>query len=531
VRVEITGDPDRVHLLVDGRQVVSLSPPFQYDWDTASVAEGSHALMVRATAGHNAFDSASATVVVDRTAPSAEQRPLPPQDTNMGVHDPLVIAFSEPMNPGLTGDGPLTVQADCGTTAWLKTLSEDGKTVTIQPLSTPTPPCTVSAAVGGAATDLAGNPLPPTVLSWKIPVWQRLGDPISTDAGSATLVVGADGQPVVAYVRAPGSADSNVFVAKWDGQTWTPLGGAIGSPPASDPSLALDAGGNPTIAWVEGAPHSLKISRWEPASGWVALPSPTGPDPLGPSVAVSASGVIWLAYRDGTQQWQSNPGDCVQRLTPGSSSWTSEGCRAAGYPGGVSIRMESDEGPLFAYSWIDQSGMAVLGRSGSSWVRRGSVPTGASIFNEGLDPSLAASPRGTAIAWKWKRSSDPWKVFAAKWSGGDWPTTGLTSDSALNVDPAGAPSAFLGSGTSTGAPSVAIDASGAPVVAWVEPRSGVFVKRLSGSNWVRLGDSLNSTTPMSDLRFEPSIATDCEGNNLAIAWNQDSVLYVHRYNQ
>lgn len=526
--VTVTGAvPSKVELLRDGAALAELrSRPYTFAWDTAGVSssepvpEGTYRVAARATFDGYTRDSPAVTVVVDRAPPTAEKRPLPPGDANVGVREPLQMVFSEPLSPDAASEQGVGVTASCGSVTWSRSLSADGKTLSLRALSAVGTPCTLTASLGDSCRDLAGNRAAPATMTWTMPVWQLLGDPLSTNAGAYSLAVNAAGEPVVAYEEAPGSPGAHLLVKKWSGSAWVAVGAPLGAASAASPALDLDATGAPTVAWVEGtaAPRVLKAARF--ASGdWVQYPaaltqsSGKQGDPSHPGIALASSdGSPWLAFQDATPG-SNNIGDCVQSWDGTSRAWVWRGCRAAGYAGGVSLAMEGDA-PLFAFSYWDESELSVLSWSGSAWVARGGKPS------YGLEPSLAANAHGAVIAWK-SKVSDVGKIFAKVWDGSDWAPR-LASPSTLP------PPLSYGAAR---APSAAVDATLGPVVAWLEPGGGYYVKRQNAGSWTLVGSTIYKTPPQSDLLYGPSLATDKAGGNLSIAWSQAAALYVMRLNR
>ena len=68
-----------------------------------------------------------------------------------------------------------------------------------------------------------------------------------------SLAVDASGNPAVAWIEKVGGK-YNIYVKKWDGITWNQLGSSLNISPVQSayaPSLALDSSGIPTVAWSE----------------------------------------------------------------------------------------------------------------------------------------------------------------------------------------------------------------------------------------------------------------------------------------
>lgn len=523
--------PTKVELLSNGTGLAEMAgPPYAYAWDTAglsggaSVPEGTYSITARATVDGRSVLSQPVTVVVDRTPPTAWRSPGLPAAENIGLRSSMQVVFSEPVRSGAAG--AVGVSADCGSATFDHALSTDGKTLTFQASSGLSAPCTITATLGSGVADLAGNQMSATTLTWKMPVWQLVGDPVSTNAGAYSLGVGPSGSPVVAYEEAPGSPGARIVVKAWSGSSWELLG-TMGAASAVTPSLALDAQGNPTVAWLEGtaSPHVVKVSQRKTGL-WTAMPDPATKtstkqgDPLHPIVVLRTDGTPCVAF-GGTMPSANNIGDCVQSWNALSQAWDWWGCQANSYGGLASLVMDSGDRLLIAYTWADASGLGVLERSGDTWVPRGMTPS------YGLDPALAFAHDAGVIAWRSSVVEDGGylqKVYAKTWG---LPDGGL--DWAPKSSPGVLPPPL--SAADAKAPSAAVDNVLGLVVAWVEPGSGYAVKRFDGNTWVMVGGRLNATPPATNLVYGPSLATDGTGGNLGVAWNMAATLYVMRHNR
>jgi hypothetical protein len=81
--------------------------------------------------------------------------------------------------------------------------------------------------------------------------WAVVGDAVRTGAselGSTSLAIDASGNPVVAWQEG-----AEIHVARFDGAAWKPLGGAVGgaSLPARSPSIAMGPGDVPCVAFLQ----------------------------------------------------------------------------------------------------------------------------------------------------------------------------------------------------------------------------------------------------------------------------------------
>lgn len=104
--------------------------------------------------------------------------------------------------------------------------------------------------------------------------WVFLGDAVARGYGASVAFDKITGDIILAYgTNAVSSGDiGRVFVKKWNGTAWVDYGAGEAlnrsvTRSASFPSLALDAKGLPTVAWVE---ESIQVKRWN-GSRWVLV--------------------------------------------------------------------------------------------------------------------------------------------------------------------------------------------------------------------------------------------------------------------
>lgn len=132
---------------------------------------------------------------------------------------------------------------------------------------------------------------------------------ISVFSRTPALALDAAGQPVVAWLQGEVLA-SNVFVKRWTGAAWQALGGSLNRTPnryLAATRLKLDAGGRPTVAWLEdlNGQDALYVSRWD-GQAWRALGGPLSPrSASAPALALDRAGqpvLAWVEERAGTGQ-------------------------------------------------------------------------------------------------------------------------------------------------------------------------------------------------------------------------------------
>ncbi len=153
------------------------------------------------------------------------------------------------------------------------------------------------------------------VWSWTPGGWFRHGGPITahasgTEAMQPDLQLDKDGNPVIAWaetnpVGSPSTA-ADIHVRRWKDGRWLAVGPALsataGNTPAEQPSLALDAKGDPIVAWREsdGSSNKVYVRRWT-SSGWQPLNGassaiPDSSNAYGPSLALNGNGIPFVAW-------------------------------------------------------------------------------------------------------------------------------------------------------------------------------------------------------------------------------------------
>lgn len=138
-----------------------------------------------------------------------------------------------------------------------------------------------------------------------------VNDSGNTDFAAFNPSVGltSSGNPVVAWSESDGSS-RNIYVKRWDGSAWTQVGGKLDVSSAQNaftPAIALDSSGNPVVAWNEagtGSAGSVYVKRWNGAVwaqiGFDALDVNTNATigTGGPSLALEAGSNPVVAWND-----------------------------------------------------------------------------------------------------------------------------------------------------------------------------------------------------------------------------------------
>ncbi len=269
------GTPEVVRLFKDGVELATLSAPYTYTWNTAAEPEGSYTLTARATRSGRTFSSAPVTVIVDRTNLQVASRSPAPGATNVAYSTPIQVVFTKPVKATTVSDTTVSFAVAGVLAEKTLSLSSDGRTLTLVPKAKPPLPATFSIGLSSGITDTAGNALviPSTPWSFQLPHWYSFGGQLNAVGGNTLLkdtamALDSRDNPVVAWseeVTTGGRA--SVFVYRWDGHAFTPIGSALNGTPSGSaykPTLVLDGSGNPIVAWQEsdGFNENIYIRRW-----------------------------------------------------------------------------------------------------------------------------------------------------------------------------------------------------------------------------------------------------------------------------
>jgi hypothetical protein len=501
------GTATTVELLRDGATLAKLVAPYQYTWDTASVAEGTYALTARATRGNTSATSTPLEVVVDRTPPSLESRhPVGAAEWDGAIS----FTATEPLAASSVNDSGVRLLEDAVEIRKKLQLSADGKTVRVvvnQPLELPS---SMSLQLLPLMTDLAGNPLsvPVSGWTWSAPRWRLLGrTPVQPGHGAGymqtSLVVDAEGQPIVSFeeledIPVGQPITPKVALARWSGGAWERI-----SPPADangQGQLAVDGTGRLHLAWA--AAQSLSVSRWN-GSAWTPVPWPIPRQTPGivdraMRLAVTPDGTPMVAWHmeDGpTERGDGYIFGMRDGILQYYTAWTPARVRA--------LEMSPTSFPWVALSWSSGTPFSqVFAWNGTGFRNVGGSleeAAGSAFAAEAMDLDFDAQGRAY-VAW---RASD--RIVLQRWNGERWEYLssrqapgGISSDEeiALAVTPEGrayiawtyrshpAPAELRldywnGSfmepvitgmlAEPFGGVALALDSAGRPVVAWVAP--------------------------------------------------------------
>lgn len=370
------------------------------------------------------------------------------------------------------------------------------------------------------------------VKRWDGNFWAQVGSALDVDvnqrAYEPSLAVDSTENPVVAWSESDGANDFHIYIKRWNGTTWLSVGSALdvnAGWASFSPSLALDKTNNPVVAWYEdnigNTSSNIYVKRWN-GSSWVQLGSALNVRATqlaqDPALALDASGNPVVAW---SEKDSASSNIYVKRWN--GSSWVLLGSlldiRADQEASVPSLKLDSSNNPVVAW----QENMSpnccpniyVKRWNGTSWLQVGSglrvAPTGIST-----SPSLALDATNTpTVAWKDSNGSTQ-SISVKKWDGSSWATLANTLNiKATNI---------------TDFPSLALDTNGHPVVAWEEVvgtfRSDIYVKRFVTNGWRPLGRALDIN--VADDAFHSSIAR--KNNDLpVVVWQEMGNIYAKEW--
>jgi len=317
--------------------------------------------------------------------------------------------------------------------------------------------------------------------------------PNSSGESFPSLCLDTSGNPHIAWYDET-SGNNEIYYLKWDGSAWVDVDGSgqesinisNNSGNSCHPSLYLDTSGNPHIAWYDDSSGNYEIYyfKWN-GSAWVDADG-TGTE----SINISNTGFTSL-----------NPSLCL----------------------------DTSGNPHIA--WYEDWEIYYLKWNGSAWVDAdGSGQESINISNNSgtsYSPSLYLDGTGNPhIAW-YDDTSGNAEIYYLKWNGSAW----------VDADGTGAESVKISHNSgSSGSPSLYLDTSGSPRIAWGDRTPGnyeIYYLKWNGSAWVDVDgsgqESINISNNYGHSR-RPSLCLDTSGNP-HIAWydyssGNDEIYYL-----
>jgi hypothetical protein len=371
------------------------------------------------------------------------------------------------------------------------------------------------------------------VWRWTGVRWQSLGSLIVTgDTRHPSLAIDNFNNPIVAWQDYSGGVNYDIYVRRFNGSTWVQY--APGSLdvnagfPAYEPSLALDSNNNPVVSWYEelgGNSLNVYIKRWNSAtSSWeqYGAGGPLDITPFNtayaPSLVLDNGGnptVAWSEFGTSTyiiyvKQWT-------------GSAWTllgtnplSNTANHAHYPS-VSL----GNGNLVA-GW--QEGHSTTPSIADSLYAKRYITNAWQQLGHALDNSVGQSAVNSVVARKsnntpvvaWDEAdatSGSRNVYVKEWNGFAWSLLGSALDRTLASDAEN--------------PSLVMRTDNRPTVAWQE-NNNVYVRRWSGSSWVNISSNPLDTV-LADDALTPSLALDST-NLPVVAYAENGNILVKKAN-
>jgi hypothetical protein len=430
----------------------------------------------------------------DKTPPTIVSQTPADKEQNVSVQTAITVTFSEAVQATTVTDASV-IFAGSGSVNLAKTLSlsSDGRTLTIKPVSAIPTPNTLSVNLTSGISDVAGNPLAAAAWSWTQPSWLTLGqNPVLSltkqnlnpgsylrlDEAGNPILFSNQSPPVQGLLRRWDSStwqnaplpsqidffhdlvadktgnlivagrsldDDADYVTKWDGNSWQNLGGDLNVASATFfAKLALEKDGNPIIARSESGNSSnydLYVQRWD-GQNW---------QQLGGQLEVK-DGIIYSfdlvvdPYDNPIVIWTEDLIAYAKRWSPTSATWELLGASIPDKQGSVTSSAINSKGEVLTTARsID--GVFILHYTASGW--------------ETLTPVISGNP-----------------------------------------------------GKNYGSIRLILDSDGNPVLSWAEysnDSSSVYVARYINQTWQRLGEAITAPTTNQQELVSPSVVLDTQG--------------------
>ncbi len=389
--------------------------------------------------------------------------------------------------------------------------------------------------------------VPSEVWEWSLPTSFPMGGlsgaPGLTSADQPFIQVTPEGQPFVIWREEIEPTEFNTYVYRWTGSDWEPMGGALNPQPTGEQfrtnstiphMLRLDPSGIPIVAWIQstGTELGIHVRRWL-NNQWLPLGSPLNAFPGTSSYPRSLSLQVDTNAKPIITWEQENPSTQARYIH--TWKWTGENWSELGAPLPIASRAAAVAGPALALdpfnrpfvAWSDSAGdrtidgINVRRWTGSEWEALGTaVDANPSSGTQAYQPRLILdSSNNPIIAWN-EYDGSAFNVHVRRWTGNDWEPMELLL------------SALPGATDAVNA-ELASDAQSRLFITWHEsnqsPPSYFFhFRQWNGTNWENVGAPIESTAA-------PSLSIDNSGKPF-LAWlaadppSFIGYIRVHRYN-
>lgn len=401
--------------------------------------------------------------------------------------------------------------------------------------------CVILAACGGggsaptlgnSGTNVTTNTNTPLATNTGTPTtnttsgWVQIGSGLADaqpNYRNPSMALGNDGNPVVVYEGGVAYVGGkwDIYVKRWNGQSWVQLGGALhidATKTIGDPVIAVDpVSGNPVVAWREGTINVdlIYVKTWN-GSSWTSLGGPLNMDASkdagAPTIAIGQDGKAVVAWSEQAVDIFNRPVTRVYVKKWNGSGWSSIG-GALGLNSIVkdpNVAIDPTDGnPVIAYSKGDlvggsgtYAGSVIVAKwNGSTWSGLGPEMND---FFTAEHPRLAIGPDGKPIVVWQQILSYSNTVSVRKWDGSVWTALPTLYPFGDHYNP-----------------SVAVSSAGNPVVAYRDVSHTVYVKEWAGTSWNQIGSEV--VNGLNDPEF-PALAIGADGKPI-VAWQESKYYY------
>jgi hypothetical protein len=336
------------------------------------------------------------------------------------------------------------------------------------------------------------------------PWWNTRVDTVGNLAWDSSLALDAEGNPHIAY-HDVGNGD--LKYASKSGGSWTVETVEPTGQTGSFASLAIDAKGNPQIAYYDSTNHDLKFASKSGGSWTVETVDGSSRSCAGwlfvdvgwyASLALNAQGNPRIAYQDTSEIREGEYANDLKYASKDGASWTVETVDGPGYVGSfASLAVDAEDNSSVAYFDSTNHALKFASQSGGNWT----VETVAATGSVGWYASLALDAQGNPhIAYyemtEWMRDGD---LKYANKNGGSWVIE--TVDATGNVGEFAA---------------LALDAQGNPRIAYYDGTNH-HLKYASkdGASW-----TVETVDATGNVGLYPSLALDTQGNPRIAYWDE-----------
>lgn len=407
--------PERVELRKDGGLLTELSYPYLWAWDTRTTPEGSHTVHAVAIDGDTVVESDPVQVFVDRTPPSIVERTPADGATDVDAFSHVTVELDEEIDERTLDDARVVFIS--GNPIFGASLGSDRRTLRLPAATDFLGFPNVATVDLSGVRDLAGNPIADATWSYRLPAWASVGSPATDGASSPAIAVDASGNPIVAFVTG-----GDLRVSRRVSGEWGALGGTLDADAGNEvasPVIAMADGNSPVVAWIERAADrdELRAARWNGTTweplGASPINATTGSDARDPVLARDAGGAPLLGWNEGGR---------VRIARWSAGAWTAVG--AASLPAASSARGDwlcTEEGRTFVALVDGESALRVFELlSGSTWSQLGNGPV-ADVARDDLALTWNAWFFFPAVAFFEESTPGSHRLFVHQYAGGtEW---------------------------------------------------------------------------------------------------------------